>query len=63
MNKVLKILGLDFGTPLENKFLDWSYLFVRVGVSVTMALSHGYGKVLNFSKIAPNFPDPHWTWS
>ena len=53
-----KTLGLDFGSQWENQFLDWSYLFVRLAVALTMLVSHGYGKLINFSSMAPHFPDP-----
>ena len=53
-----KALGLDFGSQWENQFLDWSYLFVRLAVALTMLVSHGYGKLINFSSMAPHFPDP-----
>ena len=60
MNKkmILRGLGLDFEKKLEKQFLEWSYLFVRVIVALTMLCSHGYGKLMGFSKIAPQFPDP-----
>ena len=61
MNKntiLKKALGLDFGSQWESQSLDWSYSFVRVTVALTMLLSHGYGKLVGFSNIAPHFPDP-----
>ncbi len=57
-HKALKLLGLNFGRAMESRLLDWSYLFVRVAVSCIMLCSHGYGKLMNFSNIAPHFPNP-----
>ena len=57
-NTILKILGLNLGSQLEKKLWDWSYLFIRVATALTMLLSHGYGKLTNFSNIAPHFPNP-----
>ena len=60
MNKatILKVLGLDFGNKIENQLQDWSYLFLRVAVGLTMLMAHGFGKLMGFSNIAPKFPDP-----
>lgn len=60
MNKttILKVLGLDFGSKIEAQLLDWSYLFLRVSVAVTMLIAHGFGKFMGFSEIAPKFLDP-----
>ena len=55
---LFKILAIDFGTKLESKLLDGSFLFVRISVALTMLLSHGHGKLQNFSNMAPNFLDP-----
>ena len=57
-NTLLKVLALDFGAKFEVKLSDWSYLFLRVVVALTMLLAHGYGKMVGFSNIAPKFPDP-----
>lgn len=55
---ILKVLGLDFGSKLESQFLERSYFITRVIVALTMLFSHGYGKLMGFSNIAPHFPDP-----
>ena len=55
---ILKCLGWDFGSKLETQFSDWSFLFVRFTVALTMLMAHGFGKLTNFSQIAPNFPNP-----
>lgn len=57
-NMILKCLGWDFGSKLETQFSDWSFLFVRFTVALTMLMAHGFGKLTNFSQIAPNFPNP-----
>lgn len=57
-NMILKWLGWDFGSKLEAQFSDWSFLFVRFTVAFTMLMAHGFGKLTNFSQIAPNFPNP-----
>ncbi|MBT3584525.1 MAG: DoxX family protein [Halobacteriovoraceae bacterium] len=33
-------------------------LFFRVSIGCLMMFGHGWGKLVNFSKIAPGFPDP-----
>ena len=60
MNKdlILKILGLSFDSKWESQMMDWSYLLVRVGTALMMFFSHGYGKLMNFSNIAPHFSNP-----
>ena len=60
MNKniILKGLGWDLGSKLEAQLSDWSYLFVRFIVAITMLMAHGFGKLTNFSQIAPHFPNP-----
>ena len=55
---VLKWLFLDFKTVLNDKFTEYVFLSVRVATGLIMLFSHGIGKWTNFSKIAPNFPDP-----
>ena len=55
---ILKWLGWNLGHKLEAQLMDWSYLFVRVVVALTIFSSHGFGKLANFSQAAPNFPDP-----
>lgn len=57
-NTILKILSLNLGSQLEKQLWDWSYLFVRVATALMMLLLHGYGKLINFSNIAPHFPNP-----
>jgi putative oxidoreductase len=46
---------------LELKFIprsvDFGLLILRIWVSVTMLLNHGYGKVMNFSSMMEKFPD------
>ncbi len=55
---ILKLLAWDFGPRWEQILLDASYLFVRVAVALIMLFAHGYGKLVNFSNIAGQFPDP-----
>ena len=57
-NILLKWLFLDLNRQIETRFLDWSYLFVRVSTALIMLFSHGYGKLTGFSNIAPHFPNP-----
>lgn len=33
-------------------------LILRLGVGLTMALGHGWGKLQSWSELAPKFPDP-----
>ena len=33
-------------------------LILRVSTGLIMLFAHGWGKLINFSTIAPNFPDP-----
>lgn len=54
----LKIFISDFGPFWEEKLRDGAWLFLRVATALTMLYSHGYGKLMNFSNIAPRFPDP-----
>ena len=60
MNKsiVSKWLFLDFKQVLNDKSTEYACLLVRVATALIMLFSHGVGKWTNFSKIAPNFPDP-----
>jgi putative oxidoreductase len=37
---------------------DIALLLLRVGFAGTMALSHGFGKLMGFSEISLRFPDP-----
>ena len=55
---VLKWLFLDMKKGWNNKFTEFAFLSVRVASAVIMLFSHGIGKWMNFSNIAPNFPDP-----
>lgn len=57
-NILLKWLFLDVSRQMEKRFLDSTYLFLRVAVALIMLFAHGYGKLMGFSKIAPKFPDP-----
>ena len=51
---IYSLLGIRFQDRLERRLVDYGWLFFRVGVAVLM-LIHGYGKLVNFSQIAPNF--------
>ncbi|MCZ0932119.1 MAG: DoxX family protein [Oligoflexia bacterium] len=55
---VSKWLFLDFKTGVNDKFTEFVSLSVRVATGLIMLFSHGVGKWMNFSNIAPNFPDP-----
>lgn len=48
------ILGIKFKDKWERKLQSYGWLVFRVGISSLMLL-HGYGKLTNFSNIAPNF--------
>ena len=48
------ILGIRFQDKWDKQLTDYGWLIFRVGISVLMLL-HGYGKLTNFSHIAPNF--------
>ena len=37
---------------------DLGVFFLRLGAGGMMLIAHGWGKLINFSKIAPHFPDP-----
>ena len=52
---VKKLLGISFGSGWDKKLQAWSWLFLRVGAGLLMLLSHGWGKLVNFENIAPNF--------
>jgi len=43
---------------LHESLNEYTLLFIRVAVSLSMLLEHGWDKMMNFSKIAPNFVDP-----
>lgn len=51
---IYTILGIKFKDKWEEKLQDYGWLVFRVGISALM-LIHGYGKLTNFSNIAPNF--------
>ena len=55
---VSKWLFLEFKTDLNNKFAEFVVLSVRIATGLIMLFSHGVGKWMNFSNIAPKFPDP-----
>ena len=55
---LLKWLFLDFKKILNDKSTEFMFLSVRIASGLIMLFSHGVGKWMNFSKIAPNFPDP-----
>jgi len=57
-NTILKILGLNLRSQLEKELWNWSYLFIRAATALAMLFSHGHGKLINFSNIAPHFPNP-----
>ena len=48
------ILGIRFAPQWEAKLSTVGWLVFRVGIGLMMA-PHGFGKLMNFSKIAPNF--------
>lgn len=52
-----KILGLTFGNKKDNQLMEWGWLILRVGLALLM-LRHGFGKLVGFSNIAPNFFNP-----
>ena len=55
---LLQILFLEPSKKLNPHLQDFIFLFVRVSIALLMFFAHGQGKWANFSKIAPNFPDP-----
>lgn len=56
---ILKITGWDFGPFLENRMGEWAWLLLRVFLPLCMLVSHGWGKLIGFSNIAPGFVDPY----
>ena len=56
---ILKITGLDLGSFLEKQAGEGAWLFLRISLPFVMLFSHGWGKLVNFSQIAPNFVDPY----
>ena len=48
------ILGIRWAPRWEAKLSVAGWLIFRVGIGLMMA-PHGFGKLMNFSKIAPNF--------
>lgn len=52
--KLFLLAGLSFGKALDYKLINWGWLIFRVFLAFLM-LKHGYGKLVNFSSIAPNF--------
>ena len=57
-NLFWKILFLEPSQKLHEHLLDGTFLFIRVFAALTMFWAHGKSKLLDFSEIAPNFPDP-----
>ena len=51
---VYRILGIQFKNKWEERLQEYGWLVFRVGISCLM-LMHGFGKLTNFSNIAPNF--------
>jgi len=60
MNKTIKkILFLESSDPKKHEnFNESTALLMRVSVALTMLFAHGWGQMMNFSNIAPNFVDP-----
>ncbi len=56
MNKKL-LLGINLGNHWEKKLKDGGWLIFRVLAALLM-LRHGFGKLIGFNDIAPNFVDP-----
>lgn len=56
ISRIKKILLLEFKEEWEQRLSDFGWLFFRLSISLLM-LSHGFGKLMNFSQIAPNFFD------
>lgn len=44
--------------PLGSTLPDVGLLVLRLGLGLTMLISHGWGKYQNFSVMATKFPDP-----
>ena len=55
---ISKWLFLDFKTFVNEKFIEFVFLSIRVATALIMLFAHGIGKWMNFSNIAPKFPDP-----
>ena len=55
---ISKWLFLDFKKILNEGTTEYVFLSVRVATALIMLFSHGVGKWMNFSNIAPRFPDP-----
>lgn len=59
MKKIKKFLLLESSNKnLHQNLNEYTFLLIRVLVGLSMLLAHGWGKMINFSNIAPNFPDP-----
>ena len=43
---------------VEAATTTWGLLWLRVTIGLTMALAHGWGKLVNFGEIAGKFADP-----
>ena len=52
-----KIAGLTFGKQQDSQLMEWSLLFLRVGLALLM-LRHGLQKLMGFSDMAADFFNP-----
>ena len=48
----------DFSTNYQENFKNFGLLVLRLGVASMMLFGHGFNKMVNFSEIVINFPDP-----
>lgn len=56
-SNISKWIFLDLKS-LNAQLTEYTFLSVRILTGLIMLFSHGLGKMMNFSNIAPNFPDP-----
>ena len=47
-----------FTTDLKDNLPDFGLLFLRMSIGLFLVFGHGWGKLLNFSTMSTQFPDP-----
>lgn len=48
----------DFSKNYQKNYKNLGLLFLRISIASMMLFGHGFNKLVNFSDIVPNFPDP-----
>ncbi|MFQ5498518.1 MAG: DoxX family protein [Candidatus Zixiibacteriota bacterium] len=54
----MKRLFLIFGESVDSDLTSWGLLVLRVMIGSMLAFGHGWGKLVRFGEIAPEFYDP-----